>query len=231
MTHFRVAVIQTTSIDDMYGFLARYDENLEVAPHIDITRDEALAKAREDVAEAKDKVGAGNSDPLYVKLASHFDDADEELLEWYASKWCCQERDADGNFLTSYNPDSKYDYFSVIEEISFEQWLATGSDKSEEELESEFAKLVAEGDGFWRGEYYTSKYGDAATFAKVCKLPCGWAVVTPDGDWHEPGHMGWFACDDASAESNRRWAEEFEEKLIAPYKDAGATVALLDCHI
>ena len=63
------------------------------------------------------------------------------------------------------------------------------------------------------------------------KLPAGWAVLTPDGVWHEPGRVGWFACDDATAESRREWAAKFHETLVAPYEKAGARVVMVDCHI
>ena len=231
MTHYRVAVINKDENIDLYEFLARYDENRDVEPYIDITREEALAKARRDVANGKQKVEEGNAEKFYMKLASHFDDPDEELLSWYAEKWCDQERDEQGNFLTTYNPDSKYDYFMPIDEMTFDEWLATGSDKTEEELRESWRKLSSEGDGFWRPEYYQESYGDEETFVKSCKLPMAWSIVTPDGEWHEPGQMGWFACDDSTAESRREWVNTFDEKFVIPYKDTGAKIIILDCHI
>ena len=53
------------------------------------------------------------------------------------------------------------------------------------------------------------------------------ALVTPDGAWHERGEMGWFA-----AVSNEKdvdeWGKEYL-KLIAPHE--GKILVAVDCHI
>lgn len=46
MSHFTVAVI-TDSIEKLESMLAPYDENLEVAPYIDETKEELIQKGRE----------------------------------------------------------------------------------------------------------------------------------------------------------------------------------------
>ena len=55
-----------------------------------------------------------------------------------------------------------------------------------------------------------------------------YAIVTPDGKWHEKGRMGWFG-----AGSDEKEDEEWEteaRKLIAQYKE-GHTAVMVDCHV
>ena len=55
-----------------------------------------------------------------------------------------------------------------------------------------------------------------------------WAVLTPDGIWHEPGQMGWFGI--SSNEMNEdEWDAKFREYLKTLDKDIILT--LVDCHI
>ena len=53
------------------------------------------------------------------------------------------------------------------------------------------------------------------------------AVVTPDGQWHEKGHMGWFAVVRDEKE-NDTWDEEVIQ-LIRSHQDC--MIVGLDCHI
>ena len=231
MTHFNVAVLQRPDSPTVDELLYPYDENLSVEPYVYKTRDEALVEAREDIAKAKEQIVAGNGDKYASELASHDGDNDEDLLDWYADEWCERDRDADGNLLSRYNPESRYDYYTEMESLSFTEWLATGQREDEDKLRETWKKISVEGDGFWKPEYYTENYGDEDTFVAMCQMPAGWAVITPDGVWHEPGKVGWFATDDATVESRRAWVRDFHEKIVAPYDDGKTTVVMLDCHI
>ena len=244
MSHFRTAVIQTGTEaggavahdawgwdDGIYELIATYDENLEVEPHVDETRDEALAHVRERIGQLRQKEADGESltDSEREYLA-HADDGDDELLDWYA-QWWEADRDEEGNFLTTYNPKSKYDYYSKIMTLTLDEWVAEGRELSEEELRAEWREVSSKGDGFYTERYYLDRYGDEDTYVKVARLPGTWAVVTPDGEWHEPGKVGWWGMDSSTAESLREWADKFHERFVEPYDPETTTVAILDCHI
>lgn len=230
MSHFRVAVFQTPTSPDVEMLMSPYDENIEVAPYIDMTCDEALARGREITAKAKERMDAGVGDKWDAKRAAHADDPDDELLDWLAD-WYEQNRDGDGNFLTTYNPRSKWDYYSEIDTYTFDEWLRSGTDMTEEELRREWKVRSTRGDGFYSKEYYTKTYGDEDTFVKTCQLPDGWAVVTPDGKWHEPGKVGWWGMDSSTPDSHRDWVEHFHERFVEPYDPKATTVVMMDCHI
>ena len=231
MTHYRVAVIQQKDdYTDLYDLLAPYDENLRVEPYVDRTRAEAIEYCRDVVQRAQERVSKGAGGEFDQEVIQHVNDEDETLHTW-GTEFFEEECDEDGNWLTTYNPNSKYDYFSEIDEMSMEEWLATGTDESEEALRKEWKELSTNGDGFWKPEYYTESYGDENTFVKMCQLPTGWAVVTPDGTWHEPGRVGWFATDDATPETRKDWVNNFYDKFVEPYKNQDPRIIILDCHI
>ena len=231
MTHFNVAVFQRPDGPSVDELMYPYDENRSVELYVYLTRDEALAQARDEIIQAQRRMDEGRADQYAVMLVEHADDDDETLLDWYADKWCERERDEEGNFLSVYNPESRYDYYGEFDEMSFEDWLATGEEQDEEELRETWRRVSVDGDGFWKPAYYTENYGDEDTFVAMCRMPAGWAVVTPDGVWHEPGKVGWFATDDATVESRREWVKSFQEEIVAPYDDGQTTVVMLDCHI
>lgn len=76
--------------------------------------------------------------------------------------------------------------------------------------------------GRWSGECHE----DGLNIFRVKELiGSTFAVVTPDGEWHERGKMGWWAVVSNEKEG---WDEEFK-KLVAQYGDNYAV--LVDCHI
>ena len=230
MSHYRVAVFQTPESPDVDELMAPYSEHIEVEPYVDMPREEALARAREQVTISKVRVGSDNENKWDKSYAAHFDDDDDHLLKWYAAT-CGWELDEDGNILTTYNPKSKWDYYGEIETLAFDEWLTSGTDASEEELRRDWKILSTRGDWFYNKEYYLVTYGDEDSFVKDCQLPAGWAVVTPDGEWHEPGKVGWFGVDDSTEESRRDWRDHFHERFVEPYDPKSTTVVILDCHI
>lgn len=71
----------------------------------------------------------------------------------------------------------------------------------------------------------------AGDVARVDALPqplrVPFAVVTPDGAWHERGRMGWWAAV-ADEKDRDTWADEVRALLDA---NPSATAVIVDCHI
>jgi hypothetical protein len=64
----------------------------------------------------------------------------------------------------------------------------------------------------------------------VADLPAGWApfaLVTPDGEWHESGKLGWFGMSSGNVEPSA-WDATVRE-MLAQHADAFAV--LVDYHI
>ena len=109
MSHFAVAVF-TDGKKSVEELLAPYDENIEVAPYIDLTKRQMIDKALErkkDYTERRDK-GDDISDWMLEYINAN---TDEELYQCeYDSDY---SYDKDGNQLSTYNPNSKWDWWSV----------------------------------------------------------------------------------------------------------------------
>ena len=79
-------------------------------------------------------------------------------------------------------------------------------------------------------EYYIERYGNRETYAKYCATFSTYAVVTPDGKWHAPGEMGWFACSSESGDEYRDWLENYFERFIN-HANQETILTIVDCHI
>lgn len=55
-----------------------------------------------------------------------------------------------------------------------------------------------------------------------------YAFVTPDGVWHSPGNIGWFASSDDDAMSRKAYVEEWKKWVTS---DENPYVNFVDCHI
>ena len=109
MSHFTVAVI-TAKKEKLEEMLAPYDEGVEVEPYIERTKKEIIEKARkwkEDFLK-KQKEGKKLSDWEFKYINA---ETDEELYQVEMDEY--EQYDEDGNKLSTYNPDSKWDWYSV----------------------------------------------------------------------------------------------------------------------
>lgn len=76
----------------------------------------------------------------------------------------------------------------------------------------------------------SKKYGTKENFAKHQSIFLPYAYVTPDGEWHETGRMGWWGMDDATAESREKFRESFEA-FLEEAKAQNLLITIVDCHI
>ena len=101
--------------------------------------------------------------------------------------------------ISIYNPNSKWNWYTIGGR--FNNYLKTLSGKT-------------------TNEDYVSKidWEDILPFA----------FVTPIGEWHERGKMGWWACV-FNEKPTDNWKSEFKEFLDSLDEDTIVTV--VDCHI
>lgn len=232
MSHFAVAVIHRDdqSVEEL---LAPYNENLEVEPYIEYTRDEAITYAREH----------------YLSKDTPDDVCYEYMVDDYIT-------DSDGNLLSTYNPKSKWDWWESggrfsgmlknkdgnrIDEGRIKD-LIFDLDKAEYRYRLRYWDVVVNGSPLKPGEtedyflnrfkkeYYTRRYGDAETYARLMATFSTYAVVTPDGEWHAPGNMGWFGMSDESDESWVDWVSNYDDRFISG-SDPNWILTIVDCHI
>ena len=109
MSHYSLAVI-TDEPDNIEKMLAPYDESIEVEPYIDITKEEIIKHAKER-KEGYIKA-VENGEELRDWQQEYLNaNTDEELykLERYED----EEYDENGNMLSKYNPNSKWDWYEI----------------------------------------------------------------------------------------------------------------------
>ena len=211
MSHFCVYVFhdENTTVDEL---LAPYDENIEFAPYVLYTKEQAIAKVRSEIEAFRNGIYKEYlEDPVKYKenwghLKPHIDYLENEFpkkLNWTdeecyedIAKWRREDGMVaeDGSILSTYNPKSKWD------------WYQTG--------------------GRWRGGIPGDKVKMSEVDIDTIDTP--YAFVTTNGEWVERGQMGWFGI--SSNEMNEdEWDAKFREYLKTLDKDIVLT--LVDCHI
>lgn len=218
MSHFCVYVFQDKNSKSIEVMLAPYDENIELdKPVVKYTRQSAIEYVRKDHAHYKETIYKEYlTDPIayeekYGKNEVHINYLKNEfpkMLTWTDDEcyeYIKEDFDDDmiaenGDLLTTYNPKSKWDWWA-----RGGRWLDTlvltdGSHVSETDI-SELDKE---------------------------KTLCPFAFIDTNGEWHERGEMGWFACvkNELAADI---WEKEYKQYLNSLSDDV--TITIIDCHI
>ena len=231
MSHFSVLVIhdENTSIDEL---LAPYDESIRGAPYQVFTRQEAISYVRE-----------------------HYRGFEKETDE---ACWKClaesYKADSDGNLYDDFNPNSKWDWYEVGGRFENLLRLKDGKMTNSAKLrdidfsldEEEYKKGLRVWDiivehkplepdekmpfSLYNGDYYHERYGSRENYAKSCAMFYTYAVVTPNGIWHEPDRMGWFGVSNATPAQEAEWEREFYKKFLENEKPE-MVLTVVDCHV
>ena len=96
MSHYKVLIIHNEN-QNIEELLAPYDENLEVEPYLKYKHNDAIEMIKEEFVPFND----------FLKEYS-----DEQLLEWYVKEYSA-ELLKDGDIYTTYNPNSKWDWYQI----------------------------------------------------------------------------------------------------------------------
>lgn len=250
MSHFSVMVIAKCE-DMIEDLLAPYDENIEVEPYIYRTKEKMIqdaktrAKRIKEALEKEPEKKLSQWDQVYLdaKTDEDFYNAEKDTDGLY---------DEDGNELTTYNPKSKWDWYSIggrwgggfktkdgeMVDYCKVKDLDTSPDKETYDRCIRFWEVVIEGDTpkegedfntFYKKEYYTNRYKDKYHYARNQAAFSTFAAVTPDGQWHEQGKMGWWGMSDDDGEDEDKWIEGFQKMLDEA--DPDYYVYMVDCHI
>ena len=109
MSHYTVAVI-TDKLNKIGEMLAPYSENMEVEPYVDETKEEIINSAKERKERVLQRKEKGEElDKYDIEYLNA--NTDEELykLQIYED----ESYDKNGNHLTTYNPNSKWDWYEI----------------------------------------------------------------------------------------------------------------------
>ena len=216
MSNFCVLVFTKPGGKNVEELLAPFDENIEYKPYVEYTRDQAIEKVRKDIEAYKNDVYAEYlADPKkyeeewghrpqhinYVKniFPQKLKWTDNECYDYEARRYEPEMIAENGDLLSTHNPKSRWD------------WCTIG--------------------GRW-DRLLNTKYGISDNIAYVSEVDWNetipFAFITPDGEWHEKGKMGWFGIvTDKKKESD--WETEFMEFVQS--WGLNVVVTVVDCHI
>lgn len=254
MSHYTVLVIknQDADLDEM---LAPYSENLAVDPYIDRTREQMIEEAKAYKGTLLERIKE-KPDTKISEWERRFLDAETDQEFYDAERNDCYDYDEDGNELSTYNPKSKWDWWVVGGRWSgalttkdgtkvdrgLVKDLNLGIDKEQYERSLRWYEVAVEGaplrEGedkedfltFYKPDYLRKCYKTKENYAKFHALPIFFAVVTPDGEWHEKGEMGWFGCSSETEDESFDWDLHFMERFIDNL-DGDMELVVVDCHI
>jgi hypothetical protein len=276
MSHFTVAVI-TDGSKELDEIMAPYEEK-SVPRYVKFTKEQAIANQRKKIEDYKN----GDYYQEYIKdpekyldecknngHAKYISEIFPAMLNW-TDEQCYDEAKKyyeeneigeNGELYSTYNPKSKWDYYSIggrwdgylplkidnptikeaegVKYIKEEyEWVNSADLKdiafdrlpSQKELDDYYRNWIhiMENESDYKRRII-EEYKDFADYIKGMTKFSTYAVVTPDGEWHEPGSMGWWGISSASVKEEKEFKDTFFEKYIKPYENCAMT--MVDCHI
>jgi hypothetical protein len=235
MTHYSVLVIGPETQVELDAALAPFDETIEVDPYIRSTKADQIKTLREDIVRGvKSKVLYDNKLGPYdrpITTLAHIKwitqtvpmlatASDDELWEYILKEYPGEDRDEHGNVWSTYNPKSQWDWYKVGG-----RWFNMLKIKAN--VEPTYAGSPAWGlsseDIDPKGVNIVKKLADLDLEA----TPKTYALLLPNGEWHERGKVGWFKMGSDVTEQDG-WGQ-FWETMVDTYSEHPAW--LVDCHI
>lgn len=250
MSHYAVLVLhkENQDIDEM---LAPYNENLEVEPYLEYTKEQAIERMKE---------------------IFNFEYTTEEAFREEAEDWFGSKLDEKGDVYSTYNPKSKWDWYQIggrfngmltlinsdlkpnygyaTDDFSSNEnngvnsafvrhvkWYTPLTEKEKQDIIKWWNINVENQPGekdeyfFYKPEWFKQRYKNVETYIKIQETLTFRSVVTPDGEWYEPGKMGWWGCSLSSPEDDLEWDLHFKERFIDPIDDFDLVATVVDCHI
>jgi DNA-binding transcriptional MerR regulator len=207
MTHFTVGlIVPTRELPHIEEFVAQqmapYDESMEVEPYVSYSIEQAQADLTRDISRFERIIELKDADYNLEKCQEHleklrFTTAEEKYRDYLRYH---EQFDEDGNPISTYNPDSKWDWYVIGGR--WDGWI-NDRKTSHEAMSDNIATTEA--------------------VLERNKLPH--AIITPDGELHEHGQMGWWGNMLTENESY-----ESEAKLVLS-RFPGHHLIILDAHI
>ena len=191
MSHFTVLIIG----DGIEAKLAPYAENLEVPPYIYQTRAELEQERKEIKEEAKN--------PPQDSCMNYDKYTDKMSLAEFAMAYHDAEIDTKGNLLSTYNPNSKWDWYAIGGR--WEGMLTTKEGADTDQARLNMLNLDSK-------EFFT------------------FAVITEDGAWHEKGEMYFFGNSSETEEEAEEWKKMYYDRFIK-HLPSEILLTVMDCHI
>ena len=267
MSHFTCLVILPKGkayTEQLLGeMMEKYSENIEVEPYLEAcycvgneARRFAKEKAERETGKTFDDLRSehrGMDESVQPEWSEFISDrlALEERCEkehhlYQKPQADCEDCEGEGLRKTTYNPDSKWDWYQVggrwggllqkkdgiradvakVKDIDFKEMESKARENAEKSWEE--SKDMDSTERYFRfgieKNQTKEKYlADAITFTT-------YSVLTGDKQWHERGQMGWFAMVIDEKETEEEWVNNYFSRFIENL-DPETTIVVVDCHI
>lgn len=232
MSHYTVGVVIPKEVKEekltgaVIGALQPFDENLAVEKYIAYTKEE-LDKMYESYIERMEEKGE-----------------EVETYEEYVGDFCGCGLDGEGNALSTYNRDAKWDWYVIggrwdglietkdgenvnyarIKDIVFKKEF---TDEELSKAKEKYSTLTTKGD-FFKPEYYQRKYPTLESYLDSHNFST-YALLDRNGEWFEPGEMGWFGVSSAEPEEEQKFQSQYMQ--LIKECDPEDWLVVVDCHI
>ena len=206
MTHFTLGIIippnEKFIVDYIETVMEPYDENTLVQPYVCYSIEKAKAEIGNDIKRLEKILQ--RRDPGY-----NLEKCEKLLAELRVTTPEVRYREylklhskfnAQGEPISTYNPESKWDWWVIGGR--WDGWITNAKTPGERLADNM-----------------------AMTEQALERNVIPHAIVTPDGEWHEHGRMGWWGI---LLTENEHWEYEARE-ILARYP--GHNVVILDAHI
>lgn len=217
MSHFNVAVFSEQG-QDIDALLEPFSVEHDVEPYVWMAKGDIIKKIRERIEDIetcyyKDYLSApenfcrihSHQKKLLHFLTNEFAEqlkwSDEQCYQFGVEYYEPEEIDENGNFLITYNPHAKWEWYEVGGD--WEDQLAVMHEGKVQFCNSAKVSEAVFPDGFY-------------TFA----------VLFPDGTWHEMGKMTPFGIVENEVAG---WAQTYKEKFL-DMADPEWILTIVDCH-
>ena len=271
MSHFTVGVVipgtykEYELYDAVEKALAPFDEKIEMEPYIEEYKFDIIGRLKREKEEIVSLAELLLSDenefdrvyPRYNKgwIKDRYETIkDMTDMQLYEEETKYHKSDGniddDGNILSTYNPESKWDYWLIGGRWSN---LVATRDPEGNIVGSDYSRFknIIFIDTYYKKEGLDSKedllskymldpdfrediddhYQNIDEFIKEIETPKSLTyAMLIDGSWIEPGKMGWFAVSDATDTSREQYEKTIVEYLDSK-KDSEDWLIIVDCHI
>lgn len=270
MSHYTVAVI-TKPGKSVEEALEPFDEGIKVQPYIVHTKRDIISNKRKEyqIAIRERELLLNNVDFKRTYADNYLlNILPDELqnIDLYSNQDMYQQGIADypnalidknGNVLSTYNPNAKWDWYEIggrwndslklkngstansaaIKDIDFSinkdqyddaiRFWELYIEKGVENLTEEEQKEIDF--VFYNKEYYLQKYKTKEQYAIIQGSFSTYAILDSKGEWHEPGSMGWFGMSNASLEEETKFADNYMN--LIKKEESNNILTVVDCHI
>lgn len=273
MSHFSLAIFTEDEYTDLDEIMEPFYEGNSVEPYIDMTKSELIEEARQRMKFTfENQYAEWKANPAeYEKRATpeHLDylkhlpelmkQSDEEVYQDAIDGYEPDELDEDGNLITTYNPDSKWDWYEIggrwhgmlllkpgktgqrgapglMTPSSGNYDAAYVADIDFDQMRKNciaglipYEKFLTSGP--YKEEYLRQCYPTEMDYVQRHSSFYTYAVLTPDGTWHASGEMGWFGMSSETPEEKHNWELDYYDHFIKPAIANGWYMTIVDCHI